>query len=231
MISHITINSDDGDFRAYVAYPGRSNVPAVVVLHEVFGVNADMRQTCSELAAAGFLAVCPDLFWRLEPGIDLSVTSEADWKKALSLYAAFDRDKGRADIVAAASAAAGLEGASGKVGLLGFCLGGLMTFLALTRKHFDAAVMYHGAETEKYLGEADRISTPMLMHLAKEDEFISKDAQHQIKAALAGRPNVEIYSYGGCQHGFARHKGAHYDANAAALANGRTLTFLRRHLG
>jgi carboxymethylenebutenolidase len=158
------------------------------------------------------------------------VTSDAAWREAQAFYHAFDRDVAVGDIAATVRAAADLKGATGKVGLLGFCLGGLMAFLATARSSVDAAVAYHGAETETYLDEAPGIAAPFLMHLAEEDEFISKEAQVRIKAALAGRPNVEIHSYPGCAHAFARHGGLHYDANAAALANGRSWQFLHRHL-
>ncbi len=230
MKNRITIEGRDGAFDAYLARPKTLPAPAVVVLQEIFGVNTDMRETCDELAAHGFIAVCPDLFWRQEPGLDLNHWSDAEWKKGLALYAAYDRDKGVRDIVDTAHAAGQLEGASGKVGVMGFCLGGLMTFLTAAREKIDAAVAYHGGETEKYLDEADKITAPMLMHLAEEDEFISKEAQTKIKAALSNKPNVEIYSYPGCNHAFARHTGTHYNAAAAAKANGRTWQFLHDHL-
>jgi carboxymethylenebutenolidase len=230
MGAQTTITGADGQFQAYIARPNRSFAPAVVVLHEVFGVNTDMRETCDELAAHGFIAVCPDLFWRQEPGLDLNHWSDAEWKKGLALYAAYDRDKGVRDIVDTAYAAGHLDGASGKVGVMGFCLGGLMAFLTAAREKIDAAVAYHGGDTEKYLDEADKITAPMLMHLAEEDEFISKEAQAKIKAALSGKPNVEMYSYPGCNHAFARHTGTHYNAAAAAKANGRTWQFLADRL-
>ena len=230
MKEHITIEGHDGAFAAYIAKPKTSPAPAVVVLQEVFGVNADIRKTCDELAGQGFIAVAPDLFWRQEPGVDLNHWSDAEWKKGLALYTAYNRDKGVRDIVTTAHAAGQLEGASGKVGVMGFCLGGLMTFLTAAREKIDAAVAYHGGETEKYLDEADKITAPMLMHLAEEDEFISKEAQTKIKAALSNKPNVEIYSYPGCNHAFARHTGTHYNAAAAAKANGRTWQFLHDHL-
>jgi carboxymethylenebutenolidase len=227
----MTVKVSDGQFLAHVARPTRAVAPTVLVLHEVFGVNDDMRKTCDELATRGFIAVCPDLFWRQEPGLDLNNWSEADWKKGLSLYAAFDRDRAVLDIVDAARAARALEGASGQLGVMGFCLGGLMSFLMAARASVDATVAYHGGETEKYLSESNRIVTPLLMHLAGEDEFIPLEAQEQIKGALLGKQNVTIYSYPGCKHAFARHNGTHYDAAAAAEANGRTWQFLADHLG
>lgn len=230
MSDQIVVRTSAGQFGAYIARPKKLPAPVVIVLHEIFGVNMDMRATCNELADHGFIAVCPDLFWRQEPGVDLNNWSEAEWQKGLALYAAYDRDKGVQDIVDTAQVARQLEGATGKVGVMGFCLGGLMAFLTAAREKIDAAVAYHGGDTEKYLNEADRIKSPMLMHLADEDEFISPEAQGKIKAALSGKPNVEIYSYAGCNHAFARHTGTHYNAVAAATANGRTWQFLTDHL-
>jgi carboxymethylenebutenolidase len=231
MSQTINIQTEGGEFSAYVARPASMPAPAVVVLHEVFGVNDDIRQTCQELADAGFIAIAPELFWRQERGVDLNTWSEAEWKKGITLYTAYDRDAGVRDVIATVRAARQIEGASGKVGVMGFCLGGLMTYLSAARHELDTAVAYHGGDTENYLGEAHAVTAPLLMHLAEEDEYITKDAQARIKAALAPLPNATVYSYPRQNHAFARHTGAHYNAHAAALANGRTVTFLADHLG
>jgi carboxymethylenebutenolidase len=228
--NHITIQGREGAFGAYIARPKALPAPAVVVLQELFGVNADIRKTCDELAEQGFVAVAPDLFWRQEPGVDLSVTSEPDWQHGLRLYQAYDRDAGVRDIKDTLDAVAKLPECTGKIGVQGYCLGALMTFLTAVRCRVDAAVAYHGGDTEKYLAEADKLSAALLMHLGEEDEFISKPAQAAIKAELAGKPNATVYSYPGQRHAFARHNGAHYNAAAAALANGRTSEFLNRQL-
>src|SRR6202522_2973206 len=230
MKDRITIEGRDGAFGAYIARPKTLPAPAVVVLHEVFGVNTDIRKHCDELAAQGFVAVAPDLFWRQEPGVDLSVTSEPDWQHGLRLYQAYDRDAGVRDIKDTLNAVAKLPECTGKIAVQGYCLGALMTFLTAVRGQVNAAVAYHGADTEKYLDEADSLSAPLLMHLAAEDEIISKVAQAEIKAALAGKANATVYSYPGQRHAFARHNGTHYNAAAAALANGRTSEFLQRQL-
>jgi carboxymethylenebutenolidase len=230
MNDRITIEGRDGAFGAYIVRPTSVPVPAVVVLQELFGVNADIRKTCDELAEQGFLAVGPDLFWRQEPGVDLSVTSEVDWQHGLRLYQAYDRDAGARDIKDTINAVAKLPECTGKVAVLGYCLGGLMVFLTAVRYGVDAGVAYHGGDTEKYLGEIDGLHAPLLMHLAQEDEFISKAAQAEITAALAKKPNTTVYSYPGQNHAFSRHNGAHYNAAAAALASGRTREFLQRQL-
>ena len=230
MENQIVVKSPDGTFRAYISRPTSLPAPAVVVLHEVFGVNADIRASCDELAAQSLIAIAPDLFWRQEPGVDLDVNSEADWQHGLRLYTAFDRDAGARDVMETVRTAVELRESTGKVALLGYCLGGLMVFLTASRYEVDAAVAYHGGETEKYLGEVGSLRAPLLMHLGEEDEFISKTAQAEIKAALAKKPNATVYSYPGQRHAFSRHNGAHYNAAAAALANARTREFLLQQL-
>ncbi len=230
MKDQITINGQDGAFVAYIARPEGLPAPAVVVLQELFGVNADIREKCDELAHQGFIAVAPDLFWRQEPGVDLSVTSKTDWQHGLRLYQAYDRDAGAMDVKDTADTVARMPECTGKVAVLGYCLGALMTFLTAERHGVDSAVAYHGGDTEKYLGEVGGLHAPLLMHLAEEDEFISKPAQTEIKAALAGKPNATVYSYPGQCHAFTRHHGTHYNAAAAALANRRTSEFLNQQL-
>jgi carboxymethylenebutenolidase len=142
----IEIAGRDGTFGAYLARPARLPAPAVLVLHEVFGVNADIRKHCGDLAGEGFLAVAPDLFWRIDPGVDLSVTSQPDWEHGVRLYQKFDREGGAKDIKDALDAVTKLAECNSKVALLGYCLGGLMTFLAAQRIEVTAAVAFHGAE-------------------------------------------------------------------------------------
>jgi len=230
MKDRITIEGRDGTFYAHIARPKTLPASAVVVLQELFGVNADIRKTCDELAEQGFVAVAPDLFWRQEPGVDLSVTSEADWQHGLRLYQAYDRDAGVRDINDTLDTVAKLPECTGKIAVQGYCLGALMTFLTAVRCHVDAAVAYHGADTEKYLGEVDNLSAPLLMHLGEEDEFISKPAQAEIKTALAGSQTRRSTAIRGSITPSPRHNGRHYDAAAAALANGRTSEFLHQRL-
>src|ERR1700743_1738612 len=230
-MDHINVKGQRGTFSAYIATPKTSPALAVVVLQELFGVNADIRKHCNELAEQGYLAVAPDLYWRQEPGGDLDVTSQADLDHGLRLYQAYDRDARAKDIKDTIDAVRSLPECNGKVALLGYCLGALMVFMTAVRNDgIDAAVWYHGADTDKYLGEVDGVHAPTLMHLAEEDEFISKAAQAEIKAALAKKSNATLYSYPGQSHAFSRNNGTHYNAAAAHLANGRTSEFLKHEL-
>ncbi len=230
MNDRITVKGRAGAFGAYVVRPKTLPAPAVVVLQELLGVNADIRKHCDNLAEQGFIAAAPDLFWRQEPGVDLEVTSEADWQHGLRLYQAYDRDAGVRDVKDAIDTVSMLPGCAGRVAVLGYCLGALMTFLTAVRYGVDAAVAYHGSDTEKYLDEVVGLRAPLVMHMAEEDEFMSKSAQAEIKTALASRPYATVYSYPGQRHAFTRLNGAHYNAAAAALANGRTSEFLNRQL-
>jgi carboxymethylenebutenolidase len=230
MKDHMTVKGRDGTFTAYIARPEELPAPGVIVLQELFGVNADIREKCDELAEQGFIAIAPDLFWRQEPGVDLGVRSEADWQHGLRLYQAYNRDEGVRDIKDTIDTVVKMPECTGKIAVLGYCLGALMTFLTAARHHVDAAVAYHGGDTEKYLAEVDGLHGFLLMHLAEEDEFMSKPAQAAIKAALAAKPNATVYSYAGQCHAFSRNNGTHYNAKAAALANGRTSEFLNQRL-
>jgi carboxymethylenebutenolidase len=140
MGSRIVIEGRDGTFGGYIARPADLPAPAVVVLQELFGVNADIRKHCDELAGLGFIAVAPDLFWRQEPDVDLDVRSEPDWQHGLRLYQAYDRDAGVREIKDTVKTTVELPGCTGKVAVLGYCLGALMVLLAAVRFEVDAAV-------------------------------------------------------------------------------------------
>ena len=231
MSERLSITTPDGAFSAYVAHPGAAKAPAVVVIQEIFGVNQVMRDVCDRLAAAGYLAVCPDLFWRLEPDVDITDQSKAEWDKAFDLMTRFDVDQGVEDIRATIDQVRHSAGCNGKVGAVGYCLGGRLAYLTATRTDSDASVGYYGVGIEGYLGEAEKLAQPLMLHIAEEDGFVPKEAQALIVAALKDHPHVTIHSYPSCDHAFARPGGAHYDAAAASQADARTLAFFRQHMG
>ncbi len=228
----MTVKTADGSFDCYVARPaGDAPAPAIVVIQEIFGVNRFVRAVADRLAGMGYLAVAPDLFWRIEPGVDITDQSEAEWKKAFELYQAFNVDKGIDDIGATIDLVRQEPGCNGKVGAVGYCLGGLLAYLTATRTSSDASVSYYGVGIDNFLGEADRARKPLLLHIAEKDQFVPKEAQDKVVAALKDRPGVEVYTYPGCDHAFAREQGQHYDAQAAETANRRTADFFQRALG
>jgi carboxymethylenebutenolidase len=224
-----TIHVPDGAFRAYTARPdGVGPHPGVVVLQEIFGINAVVRGVCDALANEGYLAVAPDLFWRIEPNIDITDQTEAEWKRAMELFTAFDVDMGLRDIQAAIDWTRKQKDCTGRVATVGYCLGGLLAFLSAARTTADASVGYYAVGLENRLGEIANIKKPFLLHLAEADAFTPPAAQMKIKPALAANPHVTVFAYPGRDHAFARPGGAHYDKADAELANERTLEFLHK---
>jgi carboxymethylenebutenolidase len=223
----ITIQGKDGSFSAYLADGKTRGGPAIVVIQEIFGVNKVMRDIADNLAEQGYTAVCPDLFWRIEPGIDITDQTDAEWEKAFSYFKTFNVDKGVEDI-ASTIAWTRAQGHS-KVGAVGYCLGGLLAFLTNTRTDADASVSYYGVGIDNYLGEAGRAHKPSLLHIAEEDGFVSKDSQARMKAGLTA-PTFQLYWYPGRDHAFAREGGKHFHRDDALRANQRTMDFFARGL-
>lgn len=226
----ITIQaSDGGSFMGYLAMPESGTGPGVVVIQEIFGVNQVMREITDSWAAAGYVALCPDIFWRQEPGIQLTDQTEAEWARAFELFNGFDLDKGVDDLEATAQALRGVEGCTGKVGSVGFCLGGRLAFLTATRTSIDAAVGYYGVMLPEHTDED--LKAPVLLHIPTEDEFVPKDQQAAVHAALDGNPKATLYDYEGQDHAFARVGGKHYDKASADLALQRSLDFFKNTIG
>ncbi len=231
MSERIRITTPAGSFSAYLARPRATKAPAVVAIQEIFGVNAVMRQVCDELASLGYLAVCPDLFWRLEPDVDVTDRSQAEWDKALDLMGRFDVDAGVEDVRATIDQLRADPACSGKMGAVGYCLGGRLAYLTATRTDCDASVGYYGVGIETYLAEAERLADPLMLHIAEEDGFVPKEAQARIIATLKDHPQVTLHTYPGRDHAFARPGGAHFHQGDATLANDRTAAFFKQYLG
>ncbi|SDD30128.1 dienelactone hydrolase family protein [Kordiimonas lacus] len=233
MADYIDIQATDGSgsFKAYVARPAKSaSGPVIVALQEIFGVNEGMRQICDDLAREGYIAICPDLFWRMKPGVDITDKTEEEWKEAFGYFQNFDHPKGMEDIKATVAVARSIEGGTGKVGAVGYCLGGLLAFKTSVETDVDASVSYYGVGIDTKLDQQDQITTPLLMHIAEEDGFVDKDAQKRIKAGLKDNANITIHSYPGVDHAFARPDGVNWNTAAANLANGRTRDFFKTNL-
>lgn len=220
----------DGTFAAYVATPASKPRAAIIVIQEIFGVNAGIRAKCDRLAADGYLAVAPDLFWRLEPGIELDPDIPPEFNRALQLMGKFDQDLGVRDIEATIRFARVAVG-GGKVGVVGYCLGGRLAFMAAARTDTDASVVYYGVGIDGLLGEKHAIANPVLLHIPREDHFVDKDAQRRMHEGLDNHPKVTLFDYAGEDHGFAAETGKRRSAEAANLADQRTAAFFAVHLG
>ena len=227
----ITVKGDDGSFGAYLASPASGKGPGVIVIQEIFGVNDVVRAICDAHAARGRFALAPDLFWRLEPGVQLTDKTQEDWGKAFGYMQRFDADKGVTDIQTSIAHLRKVPGCTGKIGTVGYCLGGQLAFLSATRTDSDANVGYYGVMLEKRLNEAGKIKKPLMLHIAGKDAYQPPEARAAIIDALKGNPLVTIHVYPEMDHAFAREGGQHYDKANADLANTRTDNFFRQHLG
>jgi carboxymethylenebutenolidase len=226
----ITIDSSSGNFGGYLATPSGGRGPGIVVIQEIFGVNKVMRDIADGFAARGYFALAPDLFWRIEPGVQLTDKSDAEWKRAFDLMNKFEPDLGVGDIQASINHLRETDGCTGRVGAVGYCLGGLLAYLTAARTDVDASVGYYGVNIDQKLDEAQTINRPLMLHIAERDQFVKAEAQKKIADALTTNSHVTLHFYPQMDHAFAREGGAHYDKACADLANGRTSTFFQQHL-
>ena len=230
-MAEVTISLQGGEsFMAYLATPSAGSGPGIVLIQEIFGVNQVMRDIADSHAANGYTVICPDLFWRQEPGIQLTDQSEAEWGRAFELYQGFDEAAGADDLKATLAYLRGHDACTGKVGSVGYCLGGKLAYLMATRSDADCNVGYYGVGIENALDEIGNISAPLMLHVAEKDQFCPPEAQAKIHGALDGHANVTIHDYAGMDHAFARVGGEHYDKASADQANERTAAFFRQHL-
>ncbi len=220
--------ADGGRFNGYLAVPAAGSGPGLVLAQEVFGVNAHMRAVADLYAEEGYTVVVPDLFWRLEPGVELG-HSEADMARAFGLYQRLDVARAVDDIGATVAAMRSLPAVRGKIGVLGFCLGGKLAFLSATAGQVDCAVAYYGVGIEDALDRP--LAVPMTFHFAAEDKLVPPAAVERVQAKFAGRPDVEVFVYPGVDHAFNNPARPAYSKPAATLAHSRTIARLRGVLG
>lgn len=225
---------EDAVFPTYIVAPANSPKAAIIVIPEIFGVNPGIRQKCDKLAADGYLAVAPDLFWRFAPGVQLNPDVEAELQEAFGYFGQYDANDGVKDIEATIHAIrGGLAGQSPvqMVGCVGYCLGGRLAYMAAARTDISASVGYYGVMIDQMLNESHAIANPLMLHIPTADHFVGPEAQAAIHAGLGGHPKVTLHDYEGLDHGFAAEMGNRRDDAGARLADSRTAAFFAKHLG
>jgi carboxymethylenebutenolidase len=235
----VKINALDEDalFPAYMAAPQGSPKAAIIVIPEIFGVNPGIRQKCDRLAAEGYLAVAPDIFWRFAPGVELNPDIEAELQEAFGHFQTFADTNGSDSAVKDIEATihAIRRGLSGqppvqKVGCVGYCLGGRLAYLAAARTDISASVGYYGVMIDQMLNESHAIANPLMLHIATADHFVGPEAQSAIHAGLDSHSKVTLHDYEGLDHGFATEMGDRRDDAGAELADSRTAAFFKEWL-
>ena len=223
--------ADGGQFSAYLAEPeGTAKAPGMIVIQEIFGVNANVRAICDDYARDGYIAIAPDLFWRQEPGVQLDSTTKEGWAQAMKFFRGFSETKGVEDLIATLAWLRNHPRVTNKIGDVGYCLGGKLAYLMSTRSDTDASVGYYGVAIEGSIGEAGAITKPLLLHAAEKDGFSSPAALEKVREGLAPIVHAAVEVYPGVDHAFARKGGEHYDAASAKLADRRTAEFFEKNL-
>ncbi len=224
-MSMITI----GDFDAYVAAPAGTPKAAIIVIQEIFGVNPGIRQKCDGWAKAGYLAIAPDLFWRIKPGIELDPDVDAELQEAFGYFGQYDANDGVRDIEAVIKHchAQGIA----KVGCVGYCLGGRLAYMTACRTDISASVGYYGVMIDQMIDESHAIAHPLMLHIPTADHLVAPEAQARIHAGLDAHAKVTLHDYDGLDHGFAAEMGKRRDDAGAQRADARTAAFFAEHLG
>ena len=230
--SYVEIFAVDGSgsFKAFVALPATLPTGVVVVIQEIFGVKKPLGDTAHQFAEMGLIAVAPDLFWRLEPEVDLTDQTEAERQKAFDLMKRFDEARSISDLKATVSFARRTTGSNGKVGTVGYCLGGRLAFLMATRSDADINISYYAVKLYELLGELDQATHKLLVHIAPKDEFMPEAAPNPLIAASGGNKHLQTHIYPTAQHAFAGLNAVHFDRLSATIPNGRTAEALAQAL-
>jgi len=220
----------DGQFDVYVACPSGTPRAAIIVIQEIFGVNEGIRRKCDNWAQQGYLALAPDLFWRDTPHVELDADVPEQFQAAIGHMQKLDQESAIYDIEAAIKAARAQMGGSGKVGVVGYCLGGRLAFMAACRTDGDAFVGYYGVGIDNLLGEQHAIGKPTMLHIPTADGFVPPEVQKTMHEGLQDNRHVTLHDYEGLDHGFAAETGARRNEEAAQLADQRTADFFAAHL-
>jgi carboxymethylenebutenolidase len=227
----IKVKLRDGEMGAYIAIPDRTPVGAIIAIMEIWGVNDTMRRHAHEFAQAGFVCLVPDLFWRQEPGVELSDHDPGHVKKAFDLYYDFDYDLAVRDMEDTWHFLQRLPECNGKVGAVGYCLGGKLCYLMCCRTDIDCAVAYYGTYIEHHIREAKDLHRPFVLHMALKDRWVQAEVNELLERRLSPNPLVTIHKYPGADRAFARYGGKTYSKPEAERALALTLAFFKQHLG
>jgi carboxymethylenebutenolidase len=227
----VTVVNAEQTFPAYLALPAGPAKGGVVVIQEIFGVNSHIRSVAERTAEAGYVALAPDLFWRVRPHIELGYTPD-DIAQGREFRGKLKDDESVQDVDATArvlNARAEMKGK--KWGIMGFCWGGLITYLAAARLKPAAASAYYGGGIVNYLGEAANIKCPIVFHFGELDKGIPQDQVDKLKEAVKSKKDATVHVYPGADHGFHCDQRGSYNAASAKQAWGRTVEFFGKTLG
>jgi carboxymethylenebutenolidase len=222
-------NTRNEQFDAYVSLPPTGRGPGLVILQEIFGVNEHIRAVADQYATDGYCVIAPDIFWREGRKIELAYDPQG-FERGLGLLGKLDIDQTAIDLQATVTALKQLSACTGKVGSLGFCMGGLLSFIAAAEAGVDTAVCYYGGGIHQHLDRAKKIRCPVLFHFADQDAYIPQQAVQAVRKSLGGRKNVRVIVHAGVDHGFNCWRRPAWNQVTAARARGQSLVHLSESL-
>lgn len=224
----VTVPMRDGEMGGWLAVPPGEAKGVIIAIMEIWGVNDTMRAHAREFAEAGYVCFVPDLFWRQEPGVELSDRDPADGERAFDLYYDFDYNIGVEDMM---DCAGWLERNFGlPVGAVGYCLGGKLCYMMCCRTDITCAVAYYGTYIEHEIREVGNLHRPFMLHMAMKDRWVQREVNELLMRKLSPNPLVTIHQYPEADHAFARIGGIPYREAEATEALGHTLAFFQAHL-
>ena len=219
-----------GDFKAYLALPEKTPAPGVLVVQEIFGVNEHIRDVTRRVAAQGYVALAPHLYWRLDPDFACAYDAEGT-EKARAARFKVDLDLAVDDVKASLALLRSRPETTARSGLIGFCWGGLIAYLSACRLDLDVISSFYGGFISDHLAEAEGMrSVPAQFHFGEKDAAIPLDQIAQIEKRLAPSADCEVFTYGGADHGFFCDQRGSYHAESAKQAWERTLRKFQAHL-
>jgi carboxymethylenebutenolidase len=222
--------ADGGSFKGYLALPPTGKGPGLLLIQEIFGVNKHIRGVADQYASDGFTVLAPDIFWRLQPGVELGY-ADKDMQDGIALMQKLDFAHAVGDIAAAVKTLRGRPECNGKVASMGYCMGGLLSYLAAANAGVDSAVCYYGGGIHTQLAQADKVKVPILFHFADNDAYIPLSAVEAVDKAFKGHKDAALVRYADVDHGFNCWDRGSYNQKAAAKARGLSLEFLARTIG
>ena len=228
--SWISIKNEQGEkFDAYLSLPPTGKGPGILLLQEIFGVNEHIRAVADQYAADGYAVIAPDIFWRAERRLELDY-NQSGFDKGLGLLGGINLDQAAVDMRAAVNTLKQHKACTGKVGSMGFCMGGLLSFIAAAEAGVNTAVCYYGGGIHQHLDRAKKIKCPVLFHFAEKDSYIPAAAVAAVRKSMGKRENVRLIVHPGVDHGFNCWRRPSWDQVTAARARGQSLVHLSEGL-
>ncbi|MDE2423645.1 MAG: dienelactone hydrolase family protein [Betaproteobacteria bacterium] len=216
---------DRSTFSGYLSLPPTGKGPGILLIQEIFGVNEHIQQVADQYAMDGFVVFAPDVFWRQEEKIQLAY-DESGFKKGLDFYAKCDTEKATQDLVTAANFLRKREEVVNSIASVGYCMGGLLSYMVGAKEAVDAAVCYYPGGIDKQVNAAHQVNIPLLFHFAEKDHYIDEKAVKVVSKVFSKKADAWVLTYPNVDHGFNCWARGMYNQPAAALARGRTLEFL-----